>query len=468
MLTVLAPSARAARVVVLGPHTRVIVRNDPFLSGPAITPAPPVAATARHRKPRPTGPTVHTDLVRFVRTHAITAAAYRSYRATLDAAIGSDKRLGGRRQAELAAVLANMHAMAVAKLLTPSRLPALFATLARNRQWWTTGPLLVSGERVEFAGSQLVWEYYPGQGLELQELESFGKADGLYTAGPSHYAQLKQLLDELIPLAAHRAGGLAWEYYFNFDGGSPPWTSAMSQGTALEALSRAFQAFGDPSYLSLAHRALPLFTVRPPAGVRVPTSRGARYVQYTFTPGTSIINAFLQSLIGLYDYANASGDREAARLFAAGNAEAEAEVPSFDTGAWSLYQPGLEDTLSYHQLVIGFLQELCSHTQAAVYCTTAQHFTADLHTAPALTLLTQRARAKRAFQLVFQLSKYSHIGIIVLRGSSIVFETSASFPYGVQSFSVPALTRKGSYAIRLAATDLAGNFDRVIGTLAVS
>ena len=86
------------------------------------------------------------------------------------------------------------------------------------------------GQRVEFAGSQLVWEYYPGQGIELQELGSFGKADGLYTAGRLHYRRCEQLLAELIPLAAQRAGGLAWEYYFGFDGGRPPWTSAMSQG----------------------------------------------------------------------------------------------------------------------------------------------------------------------------------------------------------------------------------------------
>ena len=57
-------------------------------------------------------------------------------------------------------------------------------TVDANRQWWTTGPLLSSGQRVEFAGSQLVWEYYPGQGIQLQVLGTFGKADGLYTGGP--------------------------------------------------------------------------------------------------------------------------------------------------------------------------------------------------------------------------------------------------------------------------------------------
>ena len=118
-----------------------------------------------------------------------------------------------------------------------------------------------AAQRVEFAGSQLVWEYYPGQGIQLQVLGSFGKADGLYTAGPADYSAMEQLLAELIPLAAERGGGLAWEYYFNFDGGRPPWTSAMSQATGLEALTRAYQATGNQYYLTVASQALPVFTV---------------------------------------------------------------------------------------------------------------------------------------------------------------------------------------------------------------
>ena len=101
----------------------------------------------------------------------------------------------------------------------------------------------------------------------------------------------------------------------------------MSQGTGIEALTRAYLATHDATYLQLAHEALALFTAPPPLGVRVATPLGARYVQYTFTPGTSIINAFLQSLIGLYDYAQVSDDPRAEQLFAAGNAEAQAEVP---------------------------------------------------------------------------------------------------------------------------------------------
>jgi hypothetical protein len=162
-----------------------------------------------------------------------------------------------------------------------------------------------------------------------------------------------------------------------------------------------------------------------------------------------------------------SGDPLASQLFNAGNAEAKAEVPRYDTGAWSLYQPGSEDTLSYHQLVTGFLQQLCQRTGAQVYCVTAQHFVQYLHTPPALQQLTQTAPRGTSFALRYSLSKYSHVGIVITQGGTTVFATSAYFGYGTDDFSVPAL-RSGTYSVRLAATDLAGNFKRITGTLKVS
>src|SRR5206468_5087900 len=131
-----------------------------------------------------------------------------------------------------------------------------------------------------FAHSDLVWQYYVGQGIELQQLGSFGKAQWFCSAGASYAARCRAMLAELIPLAAQRAGGLTWEYYFNFDGGAPPWTSAMSQGTALQALADASKELADESYLSVAHQALPVFSVLPPSGVGIKTRLGMRYVQY--------------------------------------------------------------------------------------------------------------------------------------------------------------------------------------------
>jgi hypothetical protein len=469
-----APAA-AAPVVVLGPGRQVAVRDDRFLTVPPWTPAPSATAHAARARTAPArrgpaarpGRTVRSELRRLRRIGAITATAYRAYNASFSAALAAEKRLGGTRAAELTAITVNLHTIAAAGLLTPSRLPALFLTLDRNRQWWTTGPLLSYGQRVEFAGSQLVWEYYPGQGIELQPLGSFGRADGMYTAGPSQYPQFRALLGELIPLAATRRGALAWEYYFSFGGGTPPWTSAMSQGAAIEALTRAYKAFGDRSYLATADRALRILTKPPPVGVTLPTTLGNWYLLYSFAPGAKVLNGFLWTLIGLYDLARLDGNPLATRLFAAGDAEARAAMPSYDTGAWSLYQPGEESTLEYHQLVTGFLQDLCQRTGAVAYCSAALRFTAYLTTPPALELLSTSARAGTT-SLRFSLSKYSRVGVVLLDGSQTLLATSADYPYGAHTVSVPRLTRPGAYIVRLAATDLAGNFNRVLGTILVS
>jgi hypothetical protein len=467
-------TAAAAPVLVLGPHARVHERNDRFLSAVSITPMPATVprprATARARpavaRSKQPPVTVKSVLAALQRRGSITAAQYSQTLKAFNGALAAEKHLTGTRQTELEAVTESVHQLAVTKQLTASRLAAVVATLNANKTWWTTGSIPAPDQRIQFSGSQLVWEYYPGQGLQLQVLGTFGEADGMYTAGPSEYPAMEQVLSEMIPLASRRGGGTTWEYYFTFDGGSPPWTSAMSQATGLEALSRAYLATNNPYYLQVAASAMAIFSKPPPVGVTVPTTLGVRFLQYTFAPSLLIINADLQTLIGLDAYGQVSGNTTAQALFAKGNAEAMAVLPSFNTGAWSLYSPGVEDDLSYHELVTGFLQELCTITTAPVYCTTAQQFTADLTTPPVLTDLTTTAKPRKPFGLSFRLSKVSQVGIVVTRGTSTVFSTSASFGYGVRTFTVPAL-RAGTYGVRLAATDLAGNFARITGTLTI-
>jgi hypothetical protein len=475
--------ALAARVLVLGHDGRVRVRRDRFLPRVALTPPPaldgagarplsataaPLATGAVRTRGKPTPPvTVGSVLATLQRSGRITAAQAGQTLGAFDAALATEKRLSGTRRTELAAVTTTVHDIAATGELWPTRLPAILATLDANRRWWSSGSLLAYGQRVMFQGSELEWEYYPGQGIQLQVLGTFGEANGFFQAG--EYAQLQQLLAEMIPLASERGGGLTWEYYFDWEGGAPPWTSAMSQATALQALSHAYTATHDPTDLAVAARALGVFT-RSPAqgGVAVRTPRGLRFVQYSFTPGTAIINAFLQTLIGLDEYAQTSGNPTAAQLFAQGDAEAEWEVPHYNTGAWSLYQPGEEDDLSYHELVTGFLEQLCTLTSAPVYCSAAQQFTADLSTPPVLADLTTRAPARRPFPVRFRLSKVSRVGVTIRRGATVVYATSATFPYGVHSFAIPKLPA-GSYTVTLTATDLAGNDARdPAATLAVT
>ena len=464
--------ASATKVILMDHGGHATVQDDPFLRPGGLTPAPSsrapgaISATPSRSSPR----TVRSVLAQLKRKHQITTAAYRRYTGDVNGALKEVKRLSQARGDELDAVIENLHGMAVRGSLTASRLPVLFLTLDRNVQYWKSGPALTYGQRVEFAGSELVWEYYPGQGIELQQLGSFGKAQWLCSAGESLEDRCREMLAELIPLAVRRGGGLTWEYYFNFDGGAPPWTSAMSQGTALQALADAYKEIGDRSYLVVAHSALPVFSRPPSSGVGVKTDLGMRYVEYSFDSSQhdEVINAFLQTLIGLDDYAQVSGDPVAQRLFDEGDAEAQAELPHFNTGAWSLYRPGVEDDLSYHQLVTGFLKQLCSMTKIPVYCRTADAFELDLRTPAKLRLVTTQLKAQRAANVYFTVSKISRVGITITRNGRTVFLTSASFTHGEHHFVIPRLKAFGTYAVLLDATDLAGNYSQMSTPLQVS
>ncbi|MBO0767757.1 MAG: hypothetical protein J2O48_03640 [Solirubrobacterales bacterium] len=453
----LSPAAHADQVLLMHPDGRVSRVENRFVSGAAKPQPKP--------KPKPKAESAPVSvsglLPRLVKQGT-------PYLREWNAALSTQKHLSGTRAAELGDVISLVKGLAAKGQLTANRLPVLFLTLARNTQWWKSGALPSPGQRIQFSGSQLVWQYYPGQGLQLQVLGTFGEANGLYEAGPASYPKLTALLAEMTPLAVHRGGGLAWEYYFNFDGGRPPWVSAMSQATGIEAFTNAYQATHNRSYLNTAHQALGILQTAPPDGVEVKSPSGVRFLQYSFQPRNEIINAFLQTLIGLNTYAQVSGDPVAQRLFAAGNSQAQADLPAFNTGSWSLYQPGEEDPLNYHQLVTGFLQTLCKQTGAAPYCNTAQAFAADLSAPPKLALTTTRAAKQKPFHLRFKLNKPAHVGVILASTKShkTYLSTSSESSPGTDFWQTPKLPA-GTYTVELSATDQAGNHASISPTLTV-
>jgi hypothetical protein len=316
------------------------------------------------------GPSVSGALAGLKRSNAITPAQYAQYYNTYLAAKRSLGRLSGTRRAELGAVMSNVQAMAAGGYFIASRLPVIFLTLENNRHWWTTEPLLASGTRVSFPGSKIVWEYYGGQGIEIQWLGTFGEANGYYLSGHEN-ANLHQLLGEVLPLATKRAGGIAWEYLFQFDGGHPPWTSGLSQGTALQVLARSWSRFKEPALLTAAQQAVGIFQAPPSTGVQVKTPAGSEYAEYTYAPSDRILNGFIQAVVGIYDYTQITKDPLGLKLFEAGDAEARAETPHYDTGAWSMYDQFTESNLNYHELLTEFLQHLCERTRKGPPISTA-------------------------------------------------------------------------------------------------
>src|SRR6478735_616901 len=379
--------------------------------------ASPVAAA-------PKKPTVASELDRLVAAGTVAPEVAGAYRAVYDDARLRNKKLTGARSLNLGGVIKDLDDMAARSQLTPSRLPSLFLTLQRNVQFWTTAPLPAPGYRTSFTGSELVYQFYPGHGVQIQWLGTFGKLNGYWSGGARYDTRAGALLDEIKALAAERAGGLAWEYLFPFDGQRPPWVSSLAQGTGLQAMARSAtrlnrQADTFPTALA----GLKIFQTRPPAGVRVSQADGAHYLQYSGLPRLKILNGFIQSLVGLYDFANLTGDPTARSLFEDGDRAARAEVPTFDTSAWSLYSRGSathESDLGYHKLLRDFLVSLCTRTKTEPYCATAQHFTAYLTTPPALAYVKTTLKATKTGKLKFKLSKVARVALTIKRGDSVV------------------------------------------------
>ena len=418
-------------------------------------------------------PTVAGELKRLTAEGKLTPEDAAAKRAVYDDAKAVEKKLTGTRKVELGGVIRDLDGMAArGSFSTPSRLPALFLTLQRNREYWASQPLLAAGARISFPGSELVYQLYPGHGLQIQWLGTFGKLNGYWSGGKRYDARAGALLDEAIALATERAGGLAWEYLFGFDGQDPPWVSSLAQGTGLQAMARAATRLQrQADVFPVALRGLGIFETAPPAGVRVPAGDGAHYLQYSGLPRLFILNGFVQSLVGLYDFAALTGDATARSLFDAGDLAARAEVPTFDTGAWSLYSRGSsqhESDLGYHKLLRDFLTQLCKRTAGTEYCSAEQHFTTYLATPPAVQVLPRTLTARKSGKLRFRLSKISTINLSVKRGEQVVATINPGvLGRGTKTLEWTAPKRTGAYTMTVIATDLAGNQSTASGGVTV-
>jgi D-glucuronyl C5-epimerase C-terminus len=250
---------------------------------------------------------------------------------------------------------------------------------------------------------------------------------------------------------------IAWEYLFDFGGGSPPWMSGMAQATGIQALARAGTLLGDWSYVETAKKALGAFSARPPTGVRTTGPRGGvHYLQYSFAPSLYIFNAFLQSLIGLYDFNHLTGDTRALELYGAAEPEARAEVPLSDVGDWSLYNyAGHESNRDYHELLREFLASMCSRRLGELYCEYADKYRGYQVDPPEVTYEGPVLGTEdEPVSLRFNVTKLSAVQVTVRRPDGrVVFDRLGTFRRGDGSFS---WTPRGpsTFSVRVAAKEL--------------
>jgi hypothetical protein len=494
LLAALPTAARAGDVIVVDgnsqrhtddPDLPPTEQTDPLAIAPYCGMAPdlPKVHAAKDKKI-----TVKTALADALKADAITTDAYKGYREDYTNARTTLKSLTGQRRTELGSVVNTLEAIAGRGQLTSSRMPSLFLTLRRNTEYWPghsfpTAPPTPTGQkkpcagasgqggaRVTFKGDPVIYQWYPGRGLQIQQLANFSAANGLYQRcvdptpdplKPCDELALKAMLDRLIEISSKRAGATSWEYYFAFGGGQPPWGSGLAQGTAIQALARGYSLLGVDAYKTAAHDALGLFEMAPPAGVAVKADGGTHFLIYSFSPGLRVLNAFLQGITGLYDMAKLTGDQDAQRLFTAGDTAARKEVPEFDTGRWSLYNlGGHESDLGYHRLVRDFLQNLCDRTGTDVYCHYAKLFTDYQHIRVKLRVqeIKKPFKVKKPAKLIFSVDKVSCTQLAIIKSPGTPKATNVYGSQAVVGRGSHAVTwtpaKRGNYLVRVVAIDL--------------
>jgi hypothetical protein len=231
----------------------------------------------------------------------------------------------------------------------------------------------------------------------------------------------------------------------------------MAQVVLAQALARTGDLLSDEALLEAAERAYRAV----PGRLDFQTQAGPWIRLYDWSR-LAALNAQLQSVLSLGDYAEITGDPSGVALAGRLQRTAEALLPSFDTGAWSLYSlSGRESPLSYHEYVIDLLKALAIRTGDPAWRATADRFERYEQEAPVLKpgpggpvlYPVPRDGYRDEARLRFWLSKLSRV-ILQIGGGGRTVELGRGWHTLVWS----ALGRNpGTYRPRIAAVDEAGN-----------
>ena len=383
-------------------------------------------------------------LARAIAAGRLPAEEAHAYGSVLSETLALLPRLPADRARSLGAVLRDVAALAPS--YDAPRALALFSMLDANRRYLGTNGVPPPGKDVQV--ERVVYRAIAGRGLQFHPLANFARLNSELAAGRK--VEAENLALELVARAVPVRGALTWEYYFGFGGGRAPWTSGMAQAVAAQALARA----GHLDEARLAFRAVPdrlLVTVAGFPWIRL----------YAFS-GLAVLNAHLQALLSLGDYAQLAGDAEAADLAARMQAGAVALLAQFDTGAWSLYSlGGREASLAYHSFVVSLLRRLAARTRDPVLTDAAARFALYLRQPPAIAV---RSASSTLYPvpaegfldeavIAFRLSKMSTVALAVSGAPPPV-----TLARGAQTLRWrPGRRPPGVYVARLVAVDLAGN-----------
>jgi hypothetical protein len=229
--------------------------------------------------------------------------------------------------------------------------------------------------------------------------------------GDAHYhAWFLALADWFVTSRQlHPPNAIVWAYNFAYPPGlKAPWFSALAQSVAVSVLLRSYLWTGNSKYLETAQGAFQAFTLDvSEGGVSVRDSNHYLFFEETIPVRIyHILNGFISSLWGVYEYYVVTQDHQARVLFKEGLRSLEYYLPQYDVGWTSLYSLShlrsgsrLKDVASpfYHELHVKQLDVLYRLSGCALFAEYRQRWESYLHR-PLWRARTLAAKA--AFKLV--------------------------------------------------------------------
>jgi len=385
--------------------------------------------------------------------HWLKPADAARYRRDVTVAVRDVSRLPKLRGRVVAAQLAQMTTLWDS--YTSPRALALFSQLEENLAYLETSR--IPDPKTDVTGADgVVYRWFDGQGLEFHPLANFSQLNNLAASQDSTDAQA--LAAALVARAVPHGRGLVWEYAFPYGSGRPPWTSGMAQAVAAQALARAGSLLGEPSLLTAAGRAFEAIR----GNLVLPLSAGPWIRLYGFDHEV-VLNAQLQTIVSLGEYARAADDPNASALAAQLAASAQALLPRFDTGDWSLYELGGADaSRDYQTLVTSLLGKLATQTGDPFWIDAAQRFHDYLYTpaqvvegTPPPTAYPQPADGwLDTVSIPITLSKRASV-TLAIAGKVATYRLGAGAH--VLTWMPGPAVRPGTYTPQVATLDRAGN-----------
>lgn len=188
---------------------------------------------------------------------------------------------------------------------------------------------------------------------------------------------IKQTDSLVNNLEANKYGLKVWMHHFDWeyrDKLKAPWYSALAQGNGISLLVRIYLETNKKKYFETARQAFEsLLTTIDKGGVLFIDKNNYYWLEETIVdPPTHILNGFLWTLFGVWDYWLLTKDEKAKNLFNKCIKTLKNNLQKFDIGFWSLYeQSGTKMKMLaspfYHSLHIVQLKILYQITDEPIF-----------------------------------------------------------------------------------------------------